>query len=351
MIARVAAVAVAALLVGCPDPDPPGDDCADDAAWTLALDDDGGPVLAVDNTGAWLVGGGPGGGGARAVHVEDGALVPVELDRPEALWWAWTSPTGTTWLVGEGGLVLRGDATGLDVVPSGTTHTLYGVWGHAMPDAGGGADDVWIVGGRPGAPDDAGAGDDAIVLRWDGAALVPVALPAAGAALFKVWGAPEGGDVWLTGEAGAVWRWRDGAFEDHALPTAASVLTVHGCTANEVYAVAGTHVWQWDGAAWLDLPDLPSFAMATGVACGAREVLVVGVQGVRLRRDRATGAWTDDTLDPFVATDLHGAHAAADGTLWAVGGDYLAPGATVRRGVVARRACAAASTSRTLDPP
>lgn len=330
---RSAALALLALVAGCP-----GDDtCA--PAWDVDLDRPGGALLAgwgraADD--AWLVGGGLGQGRARIVRwtgQAEEAAARLGVDRPETLWWVWGSPGGTLWAVGERGLVLRGPADGsapLAVVtpPAATEATLYGVWGAAD-------DDVWIVGGIANQRAD---GDDDLVLHWDGRALARVELPHRDAALFKVWGPPGGGELWVSGESGTLWRRQGGAWIDHALDTAASVLTVHGCAADEAYAVGGRHVWQWDGQGWSEVSGLPSFALAAGVACGEREVLVVGAQGVRLRRDRTTGAWSDDQLAPYVAADLHGAWAAPGGELFAIGGDYLLPAAE-RRGVLARRAC------------
>ncbi len=330
LIAASALLVVTAVAAGCPS-----EPC--DPTWSVELDRPGGALLAgwgraADD--AWLVGGGLGTGGARIVRwtgqpIE--ATAALAADRGETLWWVWGTPAGTLWAVGERGLVLRGPADGsaaLTVVPSDTEATLYGVWGS-------GDDDVWIVGGVANQRADA---DDDLVLHWDGQRLARLELPRRDAALFKVWGPAGGDELWVSGEAGTLWRRRDGAWIDHALDTPASVLTVHGCSADEAYAVGGRHVWQWDGAAWTEVAGLPAFALATGVACGEREVLVVGAQGVRLRRDRATGAWSDDQLEPFVGADLHGAWAAPGGELFAIGGDYLLP-ATSRRGVLARFAC------------
>ena len=323
---RGLALVVTAALLGCGDDDAP---CP--ATWQVGLADDDGPLLAAwgrSADDAWLVGGGLGASGARLVRWT-GTPTAVAIDRPETLWWGWSAPDGTVWLVGEHGLILRGDGTGpFTVVATGTDATLYGVWGSA-------ADDVWIVGGIANQAADA---DDELVLRWDGVALRRSVVPARGAALFKVWGSGAG-DVWLSGETGTLWRWDGVGFVGHHQPTAAGILTVNGCAADDVYAVGGRHVWHWAGAAWAELTGLPSFALAAGVACGADEVLVVGAQGLRLRRDRATGAWTDDSAAAPIAGDLHGAWAAPDGTLLAVGGDYLTAPGPVRRGLVAVRGC------------
>lgn len=312
--AAVAAVAVAA----CGDPTPP--------RWEVAFADEGGPLLAAWGERAddlWLVGGGPGDTGARVVRWS-GVAAPIAIDRPERLWWVWGAGDGTRWLVGAAGLVLRGDAGGFAVVPTGTAATLYGVWGS-------GPDDVWIVGGVANGVADA---DDDLLLHWDGAALTRRELPARGAALFKVWGSAAD-DVWLSGEAGTLWRWDGAGFTAHHQATSASILTVAGCGRDEAYAVGGSHLWQWDGAAWREVTDLPDVALASGVACGRDDVLVVGAQGLRLRRSRGGGAWIDER--DVGLGDLHGAWAGADGGLLAVGGDYLIAPGPVRRGVAAAR--------------
>jgi len=307
--------------------------------WGVALDQPGGALLAGWGRGdddAWLVGGNLGGGPARVVRWTGQARdVAGELgiDRSETLWWVWGSPGGELWMVGEQGLVLRGRSDGSGgfatvALPAATTATLYGVWGS-------GDDDVWIVGGIADAAADP---DDDLVLHWDGRGLVRVDLPRRGAALFKVWGAGPGQPLWISGEAGTLWQRAGDQWIDQSLATASSILTVHGCSAAEVYAVGGRHVWSWDGAGWSEVGGLPSFALAAGVACGPREVLVVGAQGLRLIGDRATGTWSDQSLEPFMATDFHGAWAAPGGDALAVGGDYLLPAAP-RRGVIAERTC------------
>jgi hypothetical protein len=316
-VIRAALGAVVALAACTPTPPP---------TWEVVLADDGGPLLAAwgeRSDDLWLVGGGPGDDGARVVRWT-GVATPIASPRAERLWWVWGARDGTRWLVGAGGLVLRGDADALAVVPTATVATLYGVWGS-------GPDDVWIVGGvANGAADP----DDDLLLHWDGAALTRRALPARGAALFKVWGSAAD-DVWLSGEAGTLWHWDGVAFAAHHQATPASILTVAGCGRDEAYAVGGSHLWQWDGAAWREDTALPAAALIAGVACGRDDVLVVGAQGLRLRRPRGGGAWIDER-DASVG-DLHGAWAGVDGGLLAVGGDYLIAPGPVRRGAAVAR--------------
>ena len=141
-----------------------------------------------------------------------------------------------------GGLVVRRSGEAVTVDRIATDATLYGVWGSAP-------DDVWIVGGVPGGGADA---DDDFVRHWDGVAYAPVAgVPVRGATLFKVWGSGAG-DVWISGEGGTMLHVTASGVVDHSdeLSTAAPALTVHGCGANEVYAVAGQNLFAWDGPRW-----------------------------------------------------------------------------------------------------
>lgn len=300
--------------------------CGDDApatcptGWSAARSATGGALLAGfgDADDGWLVGGELGDGGPLLLRWRGGALAEVALDGDASLWWGWRAPDGEVWLVGERGLVLRGGDAGFTPVGSGTTETLYGVWGSAP-------DDVWIVGGAD------------TVLRWDGAALAPAAPAPRGADLFKVWGSAAD-DVWIVGEGGTAWRWTGAAFEPHhgALGELTRLTTVHGCAADEVYAAGGPGAWRWDGAAWARMPNVADTALTTGVACGEREVLVVGLGGLKVRIDRETGAVTDEQGAAPLA-DFHGAWAPSGGELWALGGEFLRPaGGGTRRGVAAR---------------
>ncbi len=311
--------------------------CGDDApacepGWQVEHDATGGALLAAfgdDADAGWLVGGelGNGAPAARVLRWRGDEITPVEVPGDDTVWWGWSDGAGGVWLVGERGLVLRGGDDGFTPLATGVDATLYGVWG-AAPD------DVWLVGGMP---DGEATDDDDLVLRWDGAALTRVALPARGATLFKVWGSAAD-DVWIVGEGGTAWRWDGAAWEDHAGELGAStrLTTVHGCARDEVYAVGGPGVWRWDGAAWALEPGVAEQSLTAGVACGADHVLVVGFGGLKLRKDRATGAWTDEQAAAPL-TDFHGAWAAPDGALWAVGGGFLSPpGGTSRRGVAAR---------------
>jgi hypothetical protein len=294
-------------------------------------------ALAVWGSGeddVFVVGGGLGnqGAGALVLHWDGSAWTELPTGRSETLWWVWGASPDDVWMVGEDGLILRWDGAGFTVVPSPVDATLFGVWG-ASPD------DVWIVGGTP----NAGISEaNDVVLRWGGAAVERVDLPAPrGTALFKVWGA-DAGDLWMVGEAGTIWRRSDGVFVDRSddLATPASLFTVHGCARDEVYAVGGQSVFAFDGASWARVDEAQAWAGANGVACAPDGVLVVGLSGLKLRLDRASGAWIDEQLVPPYATDFHGSWISPEGAQWAVGGDFLSPPGAARKGTIATRSCA-----------
>lgn len=316
--------------------------CGDDACtpeWTTVVSGETAidrSVLSVWGAGpdTVYVAGGPLGVAGREgliAHFDGARWVKIPTGRPETLWWVWGAAREDVWAVGEGGLILRWNGAALSQVPSGTTTTLWGVFG-ASPD------DVWIVGGGPGAE---GGLEDDVVLRWNGQTLErDTTVPQRGVALYKVWGA-SADDVWVVGEAGTILRWRNGTWQDFtdADLTFYNVFTVHGCAADEVYAVGGPRVLGFDGTTWRELDVGVAGFSANGVSCGADAVLVVGNGGLKLRFDRASMAWIDEQfVDPW-DTDFHGALVNTDGSMWAVGGDFLAPASPDRQGVIGYRGC------------
>jgi hypothetical protein len=322
-------VAILAVLGAC------GNDCP--SGWTPLFDRAQltRPLLSIGgkDRDVWLVGGPVGTPGlTTAIEHWDGAVwSAIPRAGTETLWWVWAAPDGTVWMVGEKGLVLRWRAGALETLPSGTDVTLFGVWGSS-------ADDVWIVGGTPGAG--AGPGND-VALHWNGTRFDGTpGPPAKGDAFFKVWGAAAN-DVWIVGEAGTAWRRTDAGWQDHAaeLATLDSVITVHGCSATDVWAVAGQGIYRFDGTRWAPAAGVQVSSGANGVACGARGALVVGNGGLKLRWDRAAGRWSDDTLQEPYYSDFHGAWIGPDGSLWAVGGNYNAPASAPREGMAAFQGC------------
>jgi hypothetical protein len=327
----------AMVLLGCADGSTTdGDTLCAGAAWSPLRADLDRSALAIWGTAdddVYVVGGPLGAPGMSLLTHWDGRRwTEIPTGSSETLWWVWGAPGDAVdlWMVGENGTVLRYDGRAVREMPTGTAAHFYGVWGAA-------ADDVYLVGGRPGpeeSPDD-------VVLHWDGRALAQVELPEAkGAALFKVWGA--GGEVYVSGEAGTMWHRTASGWVDESLPTLQTLSTVHGCAANDVWAVGGQQIFHRDAAGWTKVP-VDVFAIAAGVSCGDDAVLVVGSGGLKLRYDRGGDRWFDDTLSAPYDTDFHGAWVSPRGETWAAGGNYIAPASQIvkRTGVVARRGCGA----------
>jgi hypothetical protein len=304
-------LAVLALLAGCPDPE-----C--ELAWRAVADQDEAALLSVRGTAAddvWAVGGGLGLGGAVARHWDGASWRELAIDDARSLWWVWPVERGRAIAVGEGGVLVELGADGVvDVGESGVAATLYGIWGHPQ-------DAPWLVGEggvivHGGVAVDAGQGDRD---------------------LYKVWGTAPG-DVWVSGERGTLLHFDGAVWTDHTIATAAPVLTVDGCSATEVYAVAGQRLYQYSGESWTEV-DVALGSVANGVACGASGVLVSGNGGLRVRFDRATEAWTDERLEGPWDTDYHAAWIDDAATAWAAGGNFNNASAETRRGVLAVRGC------------
>lgn len=299
--------------------------CTPKPHWSLplpALDRVALSVLHASSRDTWVVGGALGSsGGALVLDYDGSAWSRYEIGTDATLWWA-AEVHPYEWLaVGERGTIVRlplGEA-----VASPTTTTLYGIWGNDD-------DGVWIVGGEP---DLSGV---IYVLR--GGAWVDMTPAGATGAFFKVWGS-SANDVWICGQAGALLHW-DGhilAVVDSGLSRSASLFTVAGRSAQDIYAVGGPAqaiALHYDGTSWSQLADpaLANLPGLNGVSVDSDGTAVmVGFGGTKLRGH--PGAFVDETA---FATheDLHAVSISA-GEIFAVGGDYLDPAPTPRTGVVA----------------
>lgn len=334
---RVCLLLCALVASGCP-----AEECT--PHWTPIFDEDtalDSSVLAVwehSPTDVWLVGGGVGNPDVFGLieHFDGSAWKRLPISRSETLWWVWgpslpstSEPAKDVWMVGEHGLIVRWNGSALSVLASGTDATLFGVWGAS-------ADDVWIVGGKPGGGK---IPDNDVVLHWNGQELSTETPTPRGAAYFKVWGA-SADDVWISGEGGTLQRFtKDRGWEDYSGVTQASLTTVHGCSASEVYAVGGQALLGWNGTAWSKLQGVDLASSANGVACSRSGVLVVGNGGMKLRLDRTSTRWLDETFDAPWNSDFHGAFAAEEGHYWAVGGNFNSPRTAARTGVVGYYGC------------
>lgn len=263
-----------------------------------------------------------------ALRFDGASWVELHPGGTSSFWWVSAPPEGPVWMVGERGRVARFDQGVFEELVSGVDATLFGVWAAS-------ATDVWMVGGNPGKGT---AADNDVVLHHDGVSLSREALPGPprGASLFKVWGSGPS-DVYVVGEGGTIWHRGAGGWvlEAEAPLVKANLLTVSGCSRGDLFAVGARTVMHGDGASWSPL-ELTLSGMVNGVSCGASgDVVLVGSGGLKMRREG--GRWVDDfEQQPFA--DLHSAYASADGSFWAVGGDFSSPPAAgrARQGVVAR---------------
>lgn len=240
---------------------------------------------------------GPTGGWACAIELTDIAL---------------TAP-GQGWVVGEAGYAARFADGRLEPVDTPTDARIEAV-------AAASSDRAWAVGSgifgnAEGTWSVAAAGD-----QW----LVDVDLAG-----------PE--DGWAVGPPRQAWRYRDGAWAPHELPTDAAVVAVDAVTADEAWAVdAEGTVLRFAGGAWaVDAqlacrPDCRPAAIAMGPdGSGWIAGLVTnlppavpipggGYRGPLLQRRAPEGGWAQAEV-PHLARDagITALAVAADGTGWA----------------------------------
>jgi hypothetical protein len=288
------------------------------AAWHVVLSNLQGTLLSVWGTApndVFTVGG-PLGNGSPTVmlHYDGSAWHDLGPGGTETFWWTHGTSDHDVWAVGEKGRIVHWDGTKLASFTWATTATLYGVWA-AAPD------DAWAVGGTP---EGGTSQPNDIVLHFDGTSWTPSPLPMQlGRTYFKVWGS-SADDLFIVGEAGTVWHRAGGQWTQTPSMATGTLLTVSGCSANEVYAVGGEDVLRWDGQSWSRaIPIDQLMQQVNGVGCGPPgSVVIVGFGGFKERL--AGGVWQDDFMDdPLV--DLHGAWADGTGAYWAAGGDFSTP--------------------------
>jgi hypothetical protein len=334
---------LALACVGCPDGSDgsggAGGAVPNEPAWQVVFDDGAldRALLSVWGTSpssVFMVGGPLGNDGfeALALRFDGTGFRELPVGGADGFWWVTGTADDDVWMLGENGRITHYDGTSFEEHDSGTTATLWGAVAFSP-------DDVWAVGGTPGGdptePDD-------VVIHFDGTRWSSVVLPGEplGRALFKIWGT-SGDALFISGEAGLLWQKKGADFVVASDPpiAAGNLLTIHGCSASEVYAVGGRDLLRYDGAAWSRVER--GFANdLNGVFCakpGGEQLALVGMGGLKQRLD--AGSWTDDfTKDPH--DDLHGVWVDPEGAVWAVGGDFLSspkPGKP-RNGVVTRYA-------------
>ncbi len=329
----------AALLVtqgACSSEPPDGPDTT--ARWQTVCDDSalGSAALAAWGSGpddVYVVGGPLGNMGLEAIalHFDGDGWKRLAPGGADSFWWVGGSGANDVWMVGEKGRITHWDGSTFEEHPRPTTATVWGVWA-ASPD------DAWIVAGTPTggtkAPND-------LIFHWDGKTWAQDPLPGAplGVSLNKIWGATPD-DIYVVGEAATVWHRKGTTWTLESNPPVASgnLLSIHGCSATEVYAVGGTDLLRSDGATWSKVTELTIAGTANGVACNAPgEVAIVGFGGMKQRR--VEGKWINELKAQPYDTDFHGVWADGHGAFWALGGDFLSKpmeGAPARKATIAR---------------
>ena len=293
---RIAPLAMALLLTGCPEPEPD---------WSIPLEGGpGGMMLTAYSDGDELIFGGGMLDGTEGSLLRRSAAgdwcVEVVADRP--VWWMHGAAEGTYYGVGERGLILRFDGGTITDESVATDANLFGVW-----DDG---DRVWAVGG------DVIANTGEIWVREGG--VWSVWEDSIDGVVFKVW------QDWFVGTGIAFQREGD-ELVDRTPEPPARLLTVRGRADDDVYAVGGDAfpvLLRWDGAAWTEMAVDVTCASGglTGVWTAPGEDLwVTGMSGAMARFDGTDWACPDFamTFDHFHAAWLH------DGEAWFAGGDFF----------------------------
>lgn len=278
---RAAILAAAGLLVGCE---------AAPGFSLVAEERIGGVLLSAWSDGDRLLAvGGQLDGSAAVMASEAGGCWVDEAvgpaDRP--LWWLHGADGAREWFaVGDAGLVLHGDDSGVVEESVPTASTLYGVW-----DDG---DRVWAVGG-----DVFGTQLGEIWTRSGGVwELFADELPGV---VFKAWG------DWFVGD-GVVYRLEDGQLVDRTPPEQPRLLTIRGRGPDDVWAVGGTstaELWHWGGSAWSQVevsPNCASLPLSGVWTAPGDDVWIAGMQG-------GMGRWDGESWecpeDPVTYDDLH----------------------------------------------
>ncbi|HTE49715.1 MAG TPA: hypothetical protein VK698_02495 [Kofleriaceae bacterium] len=135
-----------------------------------------------------------------------------------------------------------GGVSDWQVVGQDQPAALLSVWGSSESD-------VWAVGGDPG--DDGGP----LVFHYEGGEWTRLDSGERGVDLWWVFGF-EGGPVFMSGSAGTILRYQDGAFEKFTTPGVSIVFGMWGAAPDDVWAVGGNNgggsgfVWRFDGSEW-----------------------------------------------------------------------------------------------------
>lgn len=298
------------------------------AAWELLFDYDtmDNALFGVWGTGpndVWTVGATAKGKpefGPEVLHFDGKVWKRFKTGAKGELWWVTGLPSGSMWMAGSGGTIVRRTGAQFEVIQAPDTTQLFGIWASSESDA-------YAVGGPPACLPGAPCG---VIWHWDGKTWGPApGLTAAQRNLttwFKVWGR-SANDVWVVGGAGKILHWDGKIWTEVPSGTTDHIFTIHG---NDKLLVAvggmgsgvllentgsGFHPAKIQG----DLPGLNG----VWVSADGRAV-AVGASGTVWRRCGDT--WLMDGANILEGLDtFHGVWQAAAGDVFAVGGGVMAP--------------------------
>lgn len=284
-----------------------------DRVWQLVEDKLPGGLLRVVGTSSrdvYAVGADPRNEGSLVLHFDGDRWERLHTGTTGDLWWLEIVGPDDVRMVGEGGLVLvyHPATRTFERLTSPGVETLFGVFGLRSSD-------VWYVGGVPSAR--------GVVWRDTGNGIqsIPNVPTPTVAALFKAHGFADG-RLWVVGEGGLAALWDGTRFVRHPTGKSSTLFTVHGRSADDVYAVGGAGfgvILRWDGARWVDESRAESSALtAVFVSEDGERVLAAGANGLVLERG-TDGAWTRLEGVPTLQ-DFHSIWIDERGGLWAVGG-------------------------------
>ncbi|MFZ9888523.1 MAG: WD40/YVTN/BNR-like repeat-containing protein [Myxococcota bacterium] len=267
-----------------------------------------------------------GGGEAGAIYHFDGTeWGRVEHPAVPLLVWVYGFGPDDVWAVGTRGGVLHFDGNEWSRLDPGLSDDLWGVFGHSP-------NDVWLVGGdvQLGPP---------VLLHFDGTGFTLEELassenPLGARALFKVWGV--GTKLFAVGQLGLILEHADGRWLRRPAGADADddFVSLWGTSENNIIAVGGranARIAHFDGVSWTTTAPT-GIAGLNGVYLDNQgTVYIGGVYGTLGTYDIASGAVALDEVDTYF--DLHAVWGDGSRTVYAVGGNFLAPyaGIALRR--------------------
>jgi hypothetical protein len=234
-------------------------------------------------------------GVALILHVVD--LLARAGFTDDAFLSAWDDGAGISYAGGQNGRLVRSVNDGAwEKIPLGTTETVVGIWG-ASPT------DIWLV------------GSGGMVLRGNGTTFTRVTTPLTGGTWLEVWGL-SATEVYITGDAGRIMRWNGSAFEIIPSGVSDELWGIWGPNSTTLFAVGNNGaIIRWDGLQWRRLTAPTNAPLFDVWGTSAGNVFAVGIDGVIVRYDGVS--WT--TMSTPSSTNLFALRGRAFNDVYAVG--------------------------------